>query len=330
MQEKNIEVAKERIPTLHVMADSIPRAFYRAMKVVWEHGYSIPTEYDRYVKGESIDPPSKDARVLIEITNPLNEPRFPAISFSERGKYLAEMMGVKNNLILSLDVLREKIEKGEELEATEWPYHYSQRLREYPLQDGRTIDQIGIALDRVAKTPYTRRAVASTSLPEIDPFMKADLPCLREIQLRCVEGKDKILYLNMTTTWRSRDLYKAWADNVIGVTFWQKIWADELSEMMGKDIKVGSYADFSMSLHIYGQDFRSVKGDDKSGLKSFFERHDEEAFVKKSMGGEEVRDSLILPELEELLREREMWKIEGKRKETLEWLIEKFKSGYLP
>ncbi len=325
------EDTNRRLPTLHVVADSIPRAFYRAMKAVWENGLRIRTEYDRKdSKGNYIDPESRDARVLIEVTNPLQEPRFPAISFSERGKYLAEMMGVKNNLILSLDELRRKIERKENLEATEWPYHYSQRLREYPLQDGRTLDQIDIALKRVAKTPYTRRAVASTPLPEIDTLMKEDLPCLREIQLRCVEGDDETLYLNVTTTWRSRDLYKAWADNVIGVTFWQKLWADELSEMMGRKVGVGSYADFSMSLHIYGQDFRAVEGDKEEGLKSFFERHDEEEFVRKSMRSEDARDLLIIPELEDLLREKEMWRIEGRREETLKWLIEKFKSGYLP
>ncbi len=325
------ENSNGRLPTLHVVADSIPRAFYRAMKSVWENGLRIRTEYDRKdSEGNYIDPESRDARVLIEITNPLKEPRFPAISFSERGKYLAEMMGVKNNLILSLDVLRKKIEEGEEFEATEWPYHYSQRLREYPLSNGRTLDQIALALERVAKTPYTRRAVASTALPEIDTRMKADLPCLREIQLRGIEGDGGVIYLNMTTSWRSRDLFKAWADNVIGVTFWQKLWADELSEMMGREVRVGSYADFSMSLHIYGQDFRAVEGDEESGLKSFFERHNEEEFVRKSMRSEVARDLMIIPELEELLREREMWKIEGEREKTLKELIEKFKSGYLP
>ncbi len=324
-------ITEKRIPTLHVVADSIPRAFYRAMKAVWEKGLRIRTEYDRKdSKGNYIDPESRDARVLIEVTNPLEEPRFPAISFSERGKYLAEMMGVKNNLILSLDVLRKKIEKGEEFEATEWPYHYSQRLREYPLGDSKTIDQIALALNRVAKIPYTRRAVASTSLPEIDTHMKADLPCLREIQLRGIEGNDGILYLNITTSWRSRDLFKAWADNVVGVTFWQKLWAEELSEKMEREVRAGSYADFSMSLHIYGQDFTDIKGDEERGIKSFFERHNEEEFVRKSMRSEEVRDMLIIPELEKLLEESEMWKIEGKRRETLEWLIEKFRSGYLP
>lgn len=63
-----------RIPTLHVQADSIPQAHYRAMKAVWEHGLAMRTEYDRKENGEYIDPPSRDARVLIEITDPFAEP----------------------------------------------------------------------------------------------------------------------------------------------------------------------------------------------------------------------------------------------------------------
>ena len=36
-----------RIPTLHVTGDSIPQAYFRAIKAVWENGYAMRTEYDR-------------------------------------------------------------------------------------------------------------------------------------------------------------------------------------------------------------------------------------------------------------------------------------------
>ena len=36
-----------RIPTLHIVADTIPQAHFRAIKAVWEHGARIRTEYDR-------------------------------------------------------------------------------------------------------------------------------------------------------------------------------------------------------------------------------------------------------------------------------------------
>jgi len=65
-------IAAGRIPSLHIVADSIPQAHFRAMKAVWDNGLAIRTEYDRKNdRGEYIDPPSRDARVLIEITDPL-------------------------------------------------------------------------------------------------------------------------------------------------------------------------------------------------------------------------------------------------------------------
>jgi len=313
-----------RIPSLQIVADTIPQAYYRAVKAVWENGLRIRTEYDRKEHGEYIDPPSRDARVLIEVINPLGEPRFNPTSFCERGKYLAEMIGVKNNLVLSFSVLKAKMQRGEKFQATEWPYHYHQRLWEYPLGNGETLDQIAVALDRVAKTPFTRRSIASTAVPEIDIFMDADLPCLREMQIRVAGDK-----LNLTTTWRSRDLYKAWADNVTAVTFWQKILAETLSQKMNREIKVGSYADFSMALHIYGQDFQQVGGDEAQGIRSFFANTEDE-FVAKAMTSETARDGLIIPELEELLKQKEQWKIDGKREEALKCLIGRFKAGYLP
>ena len=50
------------IPVLNVVGDTIPRAYERAIKEVWEKGASIRTEYDR-----PEDPPSRDATVMITV-----------------------------------------------------------------------------------------------------------------------------------------------------------------------------------------------------------------------------------------------------------------------
>jgi len=97
----------------------------------------------------------------------------------------------------------------------------------------------------VAQIPYTRRAICTTAVPNLDPFLTEDMPCLRELQLRCVENEDGSLNLNATTMWRSRDLYKAWSDNVIAITFWLQIVAQEIAAISGRPVKLGSYADFS-------------------------------------------------------------------------------------
>ncbi|HNR29444.1 MAG TPA: thymidylate synthase [Candidatus Hydrogenedentes bacterium] len=289
-----------RIPTLHIVADSIPQAHFRAMKAVWEHGLAIRTEYDRRNDaGEYIDPPSRDARVLIEVRDPFAQPRFPPTSFCEIGAYIAEIMGVKDHLVLPMATLKTAITG--DLTAQEWPYTYHQRLFAHPDVDGGTVNQIAMAVERVAQTPYTRRAVATTSVPNVDPYLKEDIPCLREVQLRCPEDGDGGLVLNMNTMWRSRDLYKAWPDNVIGLTFLMREVAGMIEEKSGRPVRVGSYADYAASLHIYGQDFGAVGGDAARGLKSFFDTFDEETYLARSLTSEMAAEMLVLPQLRQLM-----------------------------
>lgn len=296
-----------RLPTLHVIGDSIPQAYYRAIKAVWENGALMPTMYDRRDDaGNLLDPPGRDARVLIEVTDPFNQPRFPPISFCEIGAYIAEIMGAKDHRVIPMYLLN-KIIAEKDLTAEEetyrhlWPYSYHQRLFNHPETDGNVIDQVAMAVEAVAKTPYTRRAMCTTAVPNLDPFLTEDVPCLREVQLRCCEGEDGILYLNPSTTWRSRDLAKAWGDNAIGLTFLFARIAEQIGEKIGRPVKVGSYADYSMSLHIYGQDYARIGGDESKGLKGFFETFPtEEDFIGRSLDSETAAYMLVVPQLEKL------------------------------
>jgi thymidylate synthase len=316
-----------RIPTLHVVGKSIPQAHYRAMKAVWEHGLAIRTEYDRKdASGNYVDPPSRDARVLIEVTDPFSDPRYPVISFCEIGTYIAEILGVKDHLVLPMATLKESI--GGELSAHQWPYTYHQRLFAHPDMDGATIDQVALAVERVAQTPYTRRAVATTSVPNLDPFLKEDVPCLREIQLRCPEDAEGNLVLNVSSAWRSRDLFKAWADNVVGLTFMFQMLARQIQERTGRKVRMGSYADFSFSLHIYGRDFKQVGGDGERGLKSFFENFDEKQYVARAFNSEDAKEMLVLPQLRELITVRkDDWKFPPASIKLVEDLIADIEAG---
>jgi hypothetical protein len=314
--------ATGRLPTLHVVAESIPQAHYRAMKAVWEHGLAMRTEYDRKdSSGAFIDPPSRDARVLIEITDPFAQPRFPPVSFCEIGTYIAEIMGAKDHLVLPIDVLKQAVHG--ELAAHQWPYTYHQRLFAHPDLDGSIVDQMELALQRVARTPHTRRAVATTSVPNLDPFLKEDVPCLREVQLRCPQDEDGTLALNVSTHWRSRDLFKAWPDNVVGLTFLFQTLAARLAEQTGRPVRLGSYADYSFSLHIYGQDFKQVGGDAQRGLASFFDTFDEETYLSRALSSDDARDALVLPQLRELLTPslRAQWRFPPASVRLIEQLI---------
>jgi len=61
---------------------------------------------------------------------------------------------------------------------------------------------------------------------------------------------DKLI---MQTTWRSRDLFRAWEANVNGMIRIQKYVAEQLG------VEIGHYLDFSNSLHIYGNTISEVK-----------------------------------------------------------------------
>ena len=317
-----------RIPTLHIVADTVPQAHFRAIKAVWEQGLAIRTEYDRKDSaGDYIDPPSRDARVLIEVKDPFAQPRYSPLSFCEIGTYIAEIMGAKDHFVVPMDKLKKAV--TDEFDALEWPYTYHQRLFAHPDLDGSVVDQMALAIDRVAKTPYTRRAMATTAVPNIDVYLKEDVPCLREVQLRCPEDASGNLRLNMNTVWRSRDLYKAWSDNVIAITFMQRVLANRIAGKVNRPVLPGSYADYSCAMHIYGQDFGAVGGDEERGLQSLFETFDEDSYVARALTSEQARDMLVLPQLRGLLtpRQIEQWRFPPESVALLEDLVDGIENG---
>lgn len=109
------------------------------------------------------------------------------------------------------------------------------------------LNQIEYIIQKLKDKPYSRRAQAITWRPLVDPF-HIDPPCLQRIYMRIKENK-----LIMQTTWRSRDLFRAWEANVNGMIRIQKYVADQLG------IEIGHYLDFSNSLHIYGNTLSEVK-----------------------------------------------------------------------
>ena len=109
------------------------------------------------------------------------------------------------------------------------------------------INQIEYIIQKLREKPYSRRAQAITWRPLVDPY-HVDPPCLQRIYMRIKDEK-----LIMQTTWRSRDLFRAWEANVNGMIKIQKYVADQLN------VRIGHYLDFSNSLHIYGNTISEVK-----------------------------------------------------------------------
>ena len=327
MVQDTVSVEEQgRLPAFHVEANTIPEAYWGALKAVHFGGHVLRTQYDRKdLEGNFIDPPGRDARVSIRIREPFAQPRFPALSYCERGKYIAEFLGAKDHLVVPYADLLRRVRLGEEFEATEWPYCYHQRLTAYPRADGTTMDQLDLALDKLARDPISRRAVATTRVPEIDLFMASDMPCLGEVQLRSIEDRQGRLVLNMHAMWRSRDLFKAWGDNLIGITNLQARLAARLAEKSGREVLVGPYSESNGSLHIYGQDYKS------KGMDKFFTRFPTcESFVKRARSSIDMCETEVIPQLEDLLKET-TWRFPPEALALIVQLIDDYRSGrYIP
>lgn len=313
------------IPVLTVSEDTIPLAYEKAIREVWEKGVSVRTEYDR-----PEDPPSRDATVIITVRNPFGQPRFHR-SFADGlgglAEYVMEVVhGAHDYWVKPV----EEILKGAESKDTRWTYTYHQRLFEYRIED-KVVDQIGYMVDKLAQTGYSRRAQAITWNPKLDPLTE-DPPCLQRIWGRlCDDGEGGYIY-NMNTHWRSRDLFKAWFENVIAITTLMRTIAEILSKKMGKRVRLGRYVDISDSLHIYGSYFREIEGDPAKGIKSFFEILKSRSFEERTWNSDFIKPHFIDDGLGKGLRvmlEREKDMPDKVRKAIEEELRQMEKDDYL-
>ena len=274
------------IPVLSVSGETIPRAYEKAIKEVWEKGVSVRTEYDH-----PDDPPSRDATVIITVENPFGQPRFHR-SFADGlgglSEYVMEVVHGAHDYWIKP---REEILKGTESTDTRWTYTYHRRLFEYEMED-RIIDQVDYMVQKLSETGFSRRAQAITWNTVLDPPTDHP-PCLQRVWGRLLEDEAGELVFNMNTHWRSRDLYKAWFENVIALTALMRKIADRISEETSRQVRVGRYVDISDSLHIYGSYFREIEGDAEKGVRSFFERLESRSFEERTWTSDFVRPHFI-------------------------------------
>lgn len=275
------------IPVISITADCLPEAWEKAVLAVWDNGFDVKTQYDK-----PTDPPSKDATVMIQISDPFNEPRihknFPG-GPEELESYRQEVVnGIHDHWI--------------DPAAGKWTYTYHERLFSYnPVEDIRkadspkpfeSVDQIQYIVNCLSQSGHSRRAQAITWMPTADPFTD-DPPCLQRIWCRLLSNEAGEWTLNMNTHWRSRDLYKAWFMNVYALTDLQRQIAQAIAEKKGEPVRVGRYVDISDSLHIYGSYFREVKPEiEKMRGSSFLERAWESTHPAFEMMTAETREKL--------------------------------------
>lgn len=247
------------IPCLSVVGANLPEAWEKALLMLWEKGCDVRTEYDRKdARGNFIDPPSRDATMMVEVVDPFAEPRihknFPG--------------GPEE-----LEVYRQEVVEGihdhwvDPANPDKWTYTYHERLFRYAPTDDLNdpsaprlgpVNQIEYVINKAVQSTYSRRIQAVTWMPTADPATD-DPPCLQRLWFRLLPSADGALVLNLNSHWRSRDAYKAWFMNVFALTDLQRTVARSISEKLGREVRVGRYVDVSDSFHIYGSYFNECR-----------------------------------------------------------------------
>ena len=113
-------------------------------------------------------------------------------------------------------------------------YDYHDRLFDSP------IDQIDYICEKLCEHPESRRAIAVTWRPDIDPFQN-DVPCLQFVQCSVTQSD----LLDMWVLYRSEDMLGGFGPNAFGLTGLQRKIADDL------DLRVGRYEHIVTMPHLY-------------------------------------------------------------------------------
>jgi len=258
------------IPVLHVEADCIARAWEESLLLLHQKGCDLKTQYDK-----PDDPPSKDATMVITITDPLREPMihrdFPG-GPEDLQEYVMEVLeGIKDHLV------RDQRDPAD----TRWEYTYHQRLYAYAVPPLPPFDQIETLCRKLAETPYTRRAQAITWKVWEDNDCY-DPACLQSIWCRIMD-ENGTPTLSMNVRFRSNDAYKAAFMNIFALVEMQRRIAARVSELSGRKVAVGRYCHMADSYHIYGSYFREFEA-------RFLGAIAKRTFAQRSMNYSDLRD----------------------------------------
>lgn len=267
---------KQLLPALLVEAETCGEAWEKTVDAVWNHGLEIKQHYE--------DEFSREASVLVNVTNPLKEPRFSrkdlisVTLFMTNENRKKHELGDYRSMQYTRDLLDGDMDNSVEMGVEAYTYH--ERLACYGMQNPKhekmlrkkglllklidprksrlfpsdkkppveTVNQFELLIQKGREEPISRKLQMTTWQPHKD-LLISGAPCLQRIWFRIIEER----YLVMETMWRSRDLYKAFPANCVIMVelgkHFAKAWGLELVQMM----------DFSNSLHIYASDYDQVR-----------------------------------------------------------------------
>ena len=294
---------KGNIPVLTVSGSCLAETWENSLISLNDFGCRVKTQYDK-----QSDPPSIDATMIMVVENPLAEPMihkdFPG-GPEDLQEYVMEVVdGIKDHCIRNPN----------DPNDTRWEYTYHQRLFKYDVmlkekitlspvvnrdpKEGyfgpeqrddfvgwnrpKIFDQIELVCQNLAKTPFTRRAQAITWKVWEDNDCY-DPACLQSIWCRILEDEKGGWVLNTNVRFRSNDAYKAAFMNMFAITKLQEKIAKRISELSGKQVKLGRYVHEADSYHIYGSYFNEFE-------ERFLKSLDRRSFEERTLRYEDVKD----------------------------------------
>lgn len=132
-----------------------------------------------------------------------------------------------------------------------WRGAYGPRLRRFPNEYGRPIDQVKEVYNTLSKSLDSRQAVITIHDPGEDTLMigkTKDIPCNNQIYFLVRDNK-----LDVTVNVRSNDLI--WGYSSINVFEWTVL-QEAMANLLG--VEIGTYYHQANSLHIYQDCFERV------------------------------------------------------------------------
>ena len=232
------------IPVFLVEGNNLAEVWENSLVRVYKEGCDVKTEYDK-----PEDPPSKDCTMTMVVKEPLSEPmihRDLPGGLDDLQEYVMEVLdGIKDHCIKDTS----------DPNDTRWEYTYHQRLCNYRVPGLKNdYNQIDVIAEKLAKTPYTRRAQAVTWKVWEDNDCY-DPACLQSIWCRMLPDNEKNWILNMNVRFRSNDAYKAAFMNMFALVQLQNRIADKIAATSKMTVKLGRYVHQADSYHIYGSYF---------------------------------------------------------------------------
>ncbi len=219
------------LPQLVAEGEVLPEAWEKSLLLLSENG--VKSKKESYTNVSGVDEILECSMKMV-VRHPLQEPMIHrgCDGLMELEEYVDEVLkGTKDSYI-----------------GTYWDYTYHQRLFNYQSVPAERVDQVDSITRKLSKTSFSNRAQAITWIPAKDNLTGSP-PCLQRVWCKIVDGE----FLEMHTSWRSRDAFNAAFMNMYALIRLQGAIADRLG------VKVGQYVDDSDSYHVYDRNFKQLE-----------------------------------------------------------------------